>query len=130
MATTDIINFRATPEVARWLQEVASDQNRSRSNLLNTLLSRVLNPDRQAQLLEQIVSWIHREDEEHCESDYGDYLRGSLHGAKWMLQTLLGDSAKDRALEIVRKRLGKPIPHIGIRAEDGRGRLGWDSDAG
>lgn len=131
MATkSDVINFRASAKALQLLDALAERENRSRSNLLDTLLIRVLDPERQAYVLEQLVAWIHKEDDANGPTGYGDYLRGSLHGAKWMLTSLLGEHAKDTALDLVRERLEKPIPHIGPYDREAKGRMGFDSDAG
>ena len=131
MVQNNVINFRCSPEVAKRLDELAGTENRSRSNVLDTLLKRVLDREAIAWPIEQLVSSIRRDEEEHphaTDSKYGDYFRGSLHGAKWMLETILGKYAKDRALNDVRKKLGGPIPHCAPRDKDGS-QIGFDSDA-
>lgn len=129
MATKDVINFRCSTEVARLLDELAANDGRSRSGVLDALLRQVLDHKRVSFPIEQLVSWINKDDGEHPRgSNWGDYCRGSLHGAKWMLETILGKRAKDRALNDVRESLGTAIPHCGMRDRDGY-RYGFDSDA-
>lgn len=78
--------------------------------------------------LEELVSWIQKDDEVHPEGrNWGDYCRSSLHGAKWMLETILRKGAKELALQDVRAAPDAPIPHCGMRDRDGN-RFGFDSD--
>jgi hypothetical protein len=130
MVTNNVINFRCSAKVTELLDEAAARDNRTRSNLIDTLLLRALDRKRISWPLEQLVSWIQKDDAEHPQgSNWGDYCRGSLHGAKWMLETILGKGAKERALQDVREALSAPIPHCGMRDREGN-RFGFDSDAG
>jgi hypothetical protein len=122
------INFRPTDEVLAWLKQATKGENRSRSNLLNTVLGRVTDEYRQSFVIEQFVKLIHEEDEHHGLNADGDGLRTGLWAAKWTLEVLMGEAAVQRALENVQRRTGKPIPHIGPRAQEG-GRVGYDADA-
>jgi hypothetical protein len=125
---TDVINFRPAPEVLAWLEEATKRENRSRSNLINTVLGRITARKNQSHVLQHIVKAIHEADAQGRKDD-GNYYRGGLWGAKWMLVTLLGEGIKDRALDDVRSALGLPIPHIGPLEADGY-RYGTDMDAG
>jgi predicted transcriptional regulator len=130
MVTNNVINFRCSPDVADRLDELATSENRSRSNVLDTLLKRVLNREAISWPIEQLVEQIRRDDETFpyaSQSKYGDFYRGQLHGAKWMLETILGRHMKDRILHDVRQKTG-PIPHSAPRNEDGS-HIGFDSDA-
>lgn len=130
MTTKDVINFRCSPEVSQLLDDLAAREGRSRSSALDAFLRQVLDRKRVAWPLEQLVTWINKDDEENPGgSNWGDYCRGSFHGAKWMLETILGKAAKDRALHDVRETLDTQIPHCGMRDRDGN-RFGFDSDAG
>ena len=80
-------------------------------------------------IIELIVKMLNSEVERRGEdSVQAEYFRGQLHGAKWMLAELRGPRVKGRVCDEVRKRTGRPFPHIVPLGPDGK-RYGFDSDA-
>jgi len=108
-----VVNFRCSPEVAHLLDELAQSEARSCSGALEALLRRVLDRKRAAWPLEQLVRWINKDDARILSAATGPTIAaGPYTGRKWMLETILGTAAKDRALQDVRQALGTPIPTL------------------
>ncbi len=124
-----VINFRAPAELVERLDGLACLDGRTRANFIVMLLERATDPRRAQNVLEMIISSFYDGVEKLGESSMTEWKRGQLHGAKWMLHAILGERAKERALNTVRKKLRKPIPHIIPVAPDGN-RYGFDADAG
>jgi predicted transcriptional regulator len=124
-----IINFRAPSDLVERLDELAREDGRTRANFILTLLDRVTDPRRPQRVLETIISEFYDETKKRGDSPMSEWMRGQLHGAKWMVHAILGEDAKERALRAVRSKLRKPIPHIVPLAADGK-RYGLDLDAG
>lgn len=82
-----------------------------------------------ANLIEAIVSHFDEavqqsgKDSPQCE-----YIRGMLNGAKSMLAQLCGAEIRERVIDEIRGRTGRPLPNTIPLAADGN-RYGWDIDA-
>ena len=125
----EVINFRASSQLVRALDELALQEHRTRANLIEMVLSRATDTDRVARAIEIIVSSLYDQiDRRGADTTQTEFIRGQLHGAKWILSELLGAAFKDRILLEVRRRIKKPFPHTVSLAPDGN-RYGWDSDA-
>jgi hypothetical protein len=126
---TIVVNFRATEKLVRALDELAKVERRSRASTIALVLTRAATPDEAVRVVESIIRSLNAELEEKGETEYSEFIRGQLHGAKWMLASLLGERAKDLVLEKVRKKTKGTIPHVVPRMPDGK-RYGFDSDSG
>lgn len=127
--TGAIINFRAPTELVERLDDLARREQRTRANAILTILRRVTDPSVPEKVLEFIITALNDQLEKHGDTAYTEWQRGQLHAAKWMVHAILGEEAKDRALNAIRKKTGQPIPHVVPLFEDGN-RYGFDSDAG
>jgi len=123
------VNFRATEALVRGLDELAAVEHRSRASTIALVLTRAANPAEAVSVIESIIRSLNAEIEDKGETEYSEFIRGQLHGAKWMLASLLGERAKNLVLEKVRKKTKNPIPHVVARMPDGK-RYGFDSDSG
>jgi hypothetical protein len=125
----EVLNFRTDRQLVERLDKLAAEENRTRANLMERLLSEATDMERAVRVVELIVRTLYSEVERRGEdSVQAEYVRGQLHGAKWMLDQLRGARIKDRVCQEVRKRTEKPFPHIVPLAPDGK-RYGFDSDA-
>jgi hypothetical protein len=124
-----VVNFRATEELVQNLDQLARAEHRSRAGVIALVLARAANLDEAGYVIELIIKSLNSEIDAKGETEYSEFIRGQLHGAKTMLASLLGDRAKNLVLEKVRKTTNLPIPHIVPRMPDGK-RYGYDSDAG
>ena len=125
----EVVNFRTSSELVEALDMLAAKEHRTRANLIEWLLTQDTNIERPASAIALIVSSLYGEIEHTgTDSAQSEFIRGQLHGAKFMLSELRGAVFKDRVLHEVRKRIKKPFPHTVALAPDGK-RYGWDSDA-
>lgn len=126
---SEVVNFRTDRELVERLDEAAAEENRTRASLMERILIDGTDMERPVRVIELIVRTLYSEIERRGEdSVQAEYMRGQLHGAKWMLAELRGARVKDQACHEVRRRTGKPFPHIVPLAPDGK-RYGFDSDA-
>ena len=125
----EVINFRANSDLVEVLDAIAVRERRTRANLIEFLLEQDTNIARAVSVIETIVSLFYEEiGRGGRDTPQSEFLRGQLHGAKWMLSELRGASFKYWVLDEARKRIKKPFPHTIALAPDGN-RYGWDSDA-
>jgi hypothetical protein len=125
----EVLNFRTERELVERLDKTAAEENRTRASLMERILIEATDIERPVRAIELIVRTLYSEIERRGEdSVQSEYMRGQLHGAKWMLAELRGARTKDRVCQEVRKRTGRPFPHIVPLAPDGK-RYGFDSDA-
>jgi len=125
----EVLNFRTDRELVERLDKAAAEENRTRASLMERILIEGTDMERPVRVIELIVRTLYSEIERRGEdSVQAEYIRGQLHGAKWMLAELRGTRMKDQASQEVRRRTGKPFPHIVPLAPDGK-RYGFDSDA-
>jgi hypothetical protein len=126
--TTEVVTFRVDRQLLRRIDDFADSEQRTRAGAISWLLSRVLG-GHELSVIEDVVRLLWDELEKNGETEYAEFMRGHLYGAKSMLRALVGAAAKDRALFEVRQKVGKPIPHCVPRLPDGH-RYGVDLDAG
>jgi len=108
---------------------MAAKEHRTRANFIEWLLTQDANIERPVNVMRSIVSMLYDEIEDKgTDTGQAEFLRGRLHGAKFILSDLPGAAFKDHVLHEVRKRIKKPFPHSISLAPDGN-RYGWDSDA-
>jgi hypothetical protein len=125
----EVLNFRTDRDLVRGLDRLAAEERRTRANLIEKLLAEAIDLDAPIRVIELIVNMLNSEVERRGEDSLqAEYIRGQLHGAKWMLAELRGSRVKSRVCDEVRKRTGRPFPHIVPLAPDGK-RYGFDSDA-
>jgi hypothetical protein len=125
----EVLNFRTDRELVERLDRVAAEERRSRASLIEKLLAEAVDQEAPTRVIELIVKTLYSEVERRGEdSVQAEYIRGQLQGAKWMLVELRGSKTKDRVCHDVRKRTGRPFPHIVPLAPDGK-RYGFDLDA-
>jgi hypothetical protein len=125
----EVLNFRTDRQLVERLDKLATEENRTRANLMEKLLSEATDIELPVRIIELIVQTFYSEVERRgADSVQAEFMRGQLHGAKWMLAELRGTRTKDRVCREVRKRTEKPFPHIVPLAPDGK-RYGFDSDA-
>ena len=125
----EILHFRTDSELVERLDRLAADERRTRANLIEKLLADAIDLETPIRIIELIVNMLNSEVERRGEdSVQAEYIRGQLHGAKWMLAELRGSNVKGRVCDEIRKRTGRPFPHIVPLAPDGK-RYGFDSDA-
>jgi hypothetical protein len=125
----EVLNFRTDRGLVDRLDKAAAEEKRTRASLMERMLIEATDLERPVRVIELIVRTLYSEIERRGEdSVQAEYMRGQLHGAKWMLAELRGARVKDQACHEVRRRTGKPFPHIVPLAPDGK-RYGFDSDA-
>lgn len=125
----EVVHFRTDRELLERLDIVAAGERRTRANLIEKLLTEATDLEAPTRVIELIVKMLNVEVERRGEdSVQAEYVRGQLHGAKWMLAELHGSGVKGRVCDEVRRRSGRPFPHILPLAPDGK-RYGFDSDA-
>jgi hypothetical protein len=108
---------------------MAAEERRTRASLMEHLLIDATDMERPVRVIDLVVRMLYAEVERRGEdSVQAEYLRGQLHGAKWMLAELRGSAVKNRVCQLVLKRTGKPFPHVVPLAPDGK-RYGFDADA-
>jgi hypothetical protein len=125
----EVLNFRTDRQLVERLDKLAASERRTRASLMERLLIDATDMERPVRIIDLVVRMLYAEVERRGEdSVQAEYFRGQLHGAKWMLAELRGNAIKDRVCHEVRKRTGKPFPHIVPLAPDGK-RYGFDLDA-
>jgi hypothetical protein len=115
--------------VIQRVDALARESARTRSNYLARLIRRSVDAQLLPNIFESIIEGIRGAEKPEGDEFYEEFGRGQLHAAKWVVSALLGESRKDQILHEIRRRSGKPIPHIVGRDEAGN-RAGFDSDAG
>lgn len=124
------VSVRISDDVISKLDEIAETTGRTRSNLIAFALKKFVDRDRPYKVIESIINLLRSDEAERGDHpEVVEFSRGQLHGAKWMLSTLMGDHVTQGVLDEYRTRSGNRIPHVVGLAPDGN-RYGFDIDAG
>jgi hypothetical protein len=78
----EVLNFRTDRQLVERLDKLAAEENRTRANLMERLLSEATDMERAVRVVELIVRTLYSEVERRGEdSVQAEYVRGQLHGA-------------------------------------------------
>lgn len=125
---TVVVSFRLPRSVVRKIDEIASGDTRSRANFIARILSQAVSLEPGIRTVESIQKLLCDEVGRNPNSIQAEYVRGSMHGARWMLAAFFGDRAVRWVNHRAREKTGLPMPNVLPMQADGE-RYGFDSEA-
>jgi hypothetical protein len=123
-----VVSFRVPRSLARELEEIAQNDDRSRANFITRTLSRAVSLEPAIQTIEDIVPRLLAEHEKDPDSLQAEYWRGAMIGARWMLTAFFGKRAMRWVNQRVREKTKLPMAHVIPMDHDGN-RYGFDGEA-
>src|SRR5438046_7528347 len=91
----EIVTFRTSSDLVTALDGLAAKEHRTRANFIEWLLTQDTNIERPVNVITLIVSMLYDEIEHKgTDAPQVEFLRGQLHGAKFMLSELRGAAFK------------------------------------
>lgn len=125
---TVVVSFRAPRELAVRLEEIASNDQRTRANFIVRTLTQAVSLEPAIQVIEQIQMRLVEEYNKEPDGIQTEYWRGAMGGARSMLINFFSKRAMRWVNGQVKARTHLPMPAVIPIEKDGR-RYGIDTES-